>query len=94
MQFPLQAHQLPIHPNSRYARSWRVEISNGEAAWTVVHDLTDNHELNGKVCSVTYAVAEGTKSRFASLRQIGKKYSNHDELSLAGFEPDRVVRTP
>jgi hypothetical protein len=70
-------------------KSWYFEGSNDGTSWTVLHECSNNSDLNGAGLIGQYAVTKSMKCRFIRMRQTEHHCSSSPSryyLTLAGFE--------
>jgi hypothetical protein len=79
----------PCDPGVYHPKSWYLEGSYDGTTWTVLHECSNNTDLNGKNLIGQYAVSKSMKCRLIRIRQTEHHCSrlpNAYYLSLAGFE--------
>jgi hypothetical protein len=83
-------------PNTYHPKSWYVEGSDDGTEWTVLHECSNNSDLNGGGLIGQYPVSEARKCRFVRLRQTQHHSPNTGVhyLTLSGFELHGTLHEP
>jgi hypothetical protein len=76
-----------------HPKSWYFEGSNDGTNWTVLHDCSNNSDLNGAGLIGQYTVSKSMKCRFIRIRQTQHHSSStsYYYLTLAGFEVHGIL---
>jgi hypothetical protein len=63
-----------------------LEGRNGEEAWTVLDERSDDSQLNGKLRTVTFDIKTRLRVRVIRLRQTGLNHHADHVLAFSALE--------
>jgi hypothetical protein len=69
-----------------HLRNWVLEGRNGEEAWTVLDERSDDSELNGNTRIVTFDIKTRLRVRVIRLRQTGVNHRANHVLAFSALE--------